>query len=66
EYSHDAIADEFVHDPITGLDDKPIEQVHEIRRIILRAPDPASLGKSPGGTPPANNAVTFWDADRAE
>ncbi|CAH2395984.1 hypothetical protein [Mesorhizobium ventifaucium] len=50
----------------SGLDGKPIEQVHEIRRIILCAPDPASLGKTPAGTPPANNPVTFWDADRAE
>ncbi|ESZ03748.1 hypothetical protein X737_37195 [Mesorhizobium sp. L48C026A00] len=38
----------------SGLDGKPIEQVHEIRRIILRAPDPAALGETPAGTPPAN------------
>ncbi|WP_288142242.1 hypothetical protein [Mesorhizobium sp.] len=50
----------------SGLDGKPIEQVHEIRRIMLRAPDRASLGKSPAGTPPANNLVTFWDADRTK
>ncbi|WP_206073366.1 hypothetical protein [Mesorhizobium wenxiniae] len=50
----------------SGLDGKPIEQVHEIRRIILRAPDPASLGKTPAGSPPANLPVTFWDADRGK
>ncbi|WP_287139624.1 hypothetical protein [Mesorhizobium sp.] len=50
----------------SGLDGKPIEQVHEIRRIILRAPDPASLGKTPSGSPPANLPVTLWDADRTE
>ncbi|MCF6112941.1 hypothetical protein [Mesorhizobium muleiense] len=43
----------------SGLDGKPIEQVHEIRRIILRAPDPVSLGKTPAGTLPANNLVTL-------
>jgi hypothetical protein len=49
----------------SGLDGKPIEQAHQIR-IVFRAPNPANWSDTASGSPPANDPVTIWGADRAK
>jgi hypothetical protein len=49
----------------SGLDGKPIEQVHQIR-IVFRAPNPANWSDTPPGSPPAKDPITIWGADRAK
>lgn len=50
----------------SGLDGKPIEQVHEIRRIHPSRSGSCSLGRDSCRHAASKRPVTLWDADAAE
>jgi hypothetical protein len=48
----------------SGVDGKPIEQVHQIRRIIVAPPDRDSIMATPGYASRDESHEIIWQADR--
>ena len=50
----------------SGIDGKPIEQIHEVRRIIIAPPDRSGATMPQGYVSSDVEPVTLWDMDQGK